>query len=176
MKIIWHHVGREHGRVGDYAPDLRLNTPHRIEEYISDKLSGSSENRYIRYDSNTLVELPPICVEQRWIIVYCLDCNLQFSLGYKPHPWWLADVVSYRRSEAGEFIVRDLFLDVEIDEDLQYRVLDREDFEFAATSGIIDSFEADLALVALDRLVQDLDSKAFPWPSLVEAQRTYWGT
>jgi len=84
------------------------------------------------------------------------------SIGYKPHSWWLADVVSYRISESGAIVVRDLMLDVEIDESLQYRVLDRDQFEFAVQEGIISDDEALIATTTLENLIRQLDSGSFP--------------
>jgi hypothetical protein len=122
-------VGREHGLGGKYTPELRLNPSEAIEKYLAEEEDRKSENRRLQVDSKTLIEQPPSGADRMWLIVYLLDEGLQFSLGYKRHDWWLADVVSFGRTKDGAFVVRDLMLDVEIDRRLDYRILDHDEFD-----------------------------------------------
>jgi len=174
VRIVWHHVGREHGLNGTYTTELRLNSPEVVAKYLAEKEALRSPNRCYQHDADTLVELPPAGSDRQWIIVYFLDRYLQFSFGYKRHGWWLADVVSYAQSESGATIVRDLLLDVEIDADLRYRIIDGEEFVKATESGIVPFDEALSAMQALFTLAVELDHNKFPDSRLERIYEQYW--
>lgn len=172
-RIVWHKVGREHGGPCGYPADLRLNSPEVIASYLSEKLAGESPNRCHWHDDHTIVELPSAGSDENWIIVYFLDRNLQFSMGYKSHSWWLADITTYCKTDEDAVIVRDIFLDVEIDEGLAYRVLDGDEFALAIREGILGVEEAAFAAQALASLIADIESNHFPDPRLSDVYRQY---
>ena len=62
----------------------------------------------------------------------------------------------------GGYEVTDLFLDVWVFPDLEYVVLDQDEFDEAVRRGWLDTEQADLARSVLGELVEDLDAGRFP--------------
>ena len=166
LSVFWHHVGREHG-IGGYAPDLRKNDPETVARYLTYKEQraepGSNGHRFVRHDEQTLLELPPENAPCSFLIAYRIDQGLQYSIGYKKHnPWWLIDVVQIVEIRPSTFCVRDLFLDIQVNRDGSYKLLDMEDFDTALRLEIISLAEGCSAFRSLATALADLNSGRFP--------------
>lgn len=81
--VFWNHVGREHGGLA-YAEGIRKNSPEVVAQAIAlkEQRVRNSRSRFVRYNETTLLELPPAESHNNYIIVYCIDRGLQFSLQF----------------------------------------------------------------------------------------------
>ncbi|HEX5323673.1 MAG TPA: hypothetical protein VFW40_07800 [Capsulimonadaceae bacterium] len=169
LHVYWHHLGREHGG-GAYAGDLRKNDPEIISRYLAEREKPGTPNagahRLIRPDENTLLELPPLGAESPFVIAYFIDKGLQYSFGYKKHPWWLIDVVEVEETNPNMFCVRDLFLDIQIYRDGRYAILDEEDYKEALRLGIMNERQIMRSVRSLKLALDELAAGAFPGPRL----------
>jgi len=173
--IFWHHVGREHGKNG-YAADIKKNSEETIENCLLQKRNFAeniNRNQFIRYNETTLLELPPKDSEKEFVIVYCLDKGLQYSLGNKDYPFWLIDICDIEEVEKNVFCVHDLFIDISVNEDTSYNVLDMDDFHFAIENKVIDYETTRKALHSLSIALEELNNNAFPNPLLLEIENHY---
>ncbi|MFD1032922.1 DUF402 domain-containing protein [Metaplanococcus flavidus] len=164
--IFWNHVGREHGEI-EYAPDIRKNSVEIKERSMRLKehhyKSKSNPNRFIKHDETTLVELPPADSKEKFIIVYCIEDGLQFSLHHKTnYSWWLADIVEVQEIRPNIFCIHDLFLDISINKDGSYKVLDVDEYEAAVDLGLMSSKQIKNSLTSFHRIVGNLNTNNFP--------------
>ena len=93
--------------------------------------------------------------QQPFTILELLDAQEQ-TLGY------YCDICSPLHREGEGFTLTDLFLDVWVWPDGRLRVLDREEFEHAATSGVISESQVGLANDTVARLEAELANGQFP--------------
>ncbi|KAA9002084.1 hypothetical protein F4V43_13570 [Paenibacillus spiritus] len=176
--IFWNHVGREHGGL-EYAPDIRKNPPDVIAQALALKERRCRDNaastRYIRYDDVTLLELPASPADRPFLIVYRLDLGLQYSLHYKTrYPWWLIDIVDIREIRPNVFCVHDLFIDVALNPDGSYQVLDLDEYRTAIRLGVLGPEQVDGSLKSLHLILSDLHSGHFPNEWLNQLQQTFF--
>jgi hypothetical protein len=70
--IYWHHVGREHGGL-TYATTIQKNSLSVVNNTLKlkeDRIRRQGRPcQFIKYDSNTLVELPPENSDRNFIIL-----------------------------------------------------------------------------------------------------------
>lgn len=175
--IFWNHVGREHGGL-EYTDDIRKNSPEIIQEALVLKehrcRNGGQLNRFVRYDESTLIELSPLQSDQKYIIVYCIDRGIQFSLNLKSkYPWWLIDIVDIQEIRPNVFCVNDLFIDISVNLDGSYHVFDMDDFETAISLGVMTPEQISRSLRSLHSMLTELNSKAFPNEILKDIQQKY---
>jgi hypothetical protein len=164
MIIFWHHVGREHGENG-YASDIRKNTPNIIENCLMQKrhfAENISKNQFLKYNETTLLELPPKDSKEKFIIVYCLDKGLQYSYGNKNYPYWLVDICHIEEMEKDIYCVHDLFIDIVVNKDMTYHVLDVDDFQTAIKKKVIDEEIVVKTLGSLSIALDELNNKSLP--------------
>ncbi|MDF2725547.1 MAG: hypothetical protein K0Q59_5224 [Paenibacillus sp.] len=182
LHIFWNHVGREHESLG-YARSLRKNPPEVIQRGLEAKEQRSlagSRHRYVRYDDNTLLELPMHKAphggagDRPFIIVYCLDRGLQFSLHYKKqYAWWLVDIVEIEQIRPDVYCVHDLFIDIAVHDDGSYEVYDIDEFEAALSIDAMSPRQVSHALKSFHDIVTELNAKSFPGPLLQKLEQTY---
>jgi len=164
--VFWNHVGREHGGL-TYTEDLRRNDPEVIQHALGLKEQQAREAlgkvQYLRHDAHTLIEVAAAESAKKFIIVYCLDLGLQFSLNYKQkYPWWVVDVVDIEEVRPNVFCAHDLLIDVEIRQDGTYRVHDIDEFEEAISAGILTPRQIQVALRSFHWIIDRLNQHAFP--------------
>lgn len=177
LLIFWNHIGREHGGL-KYARDIRKNRKSIIESYRDEKeryaRNTQKPNRFIRYDASTLVELPPLESDRKFIIIYLIDEGLQFSLNFKSkHPWWLVDVVDIQEIKPNVFCVYDLFIDISVKPDGSYHVLDIDEFEEAVRLGVLTDGQITYSLKAFHSALAQLNAGNFPNGLLKELEELY---
>jgi hypothetical protein len=176
--IFWNHVGREHGGL-DYTEDIRKNDADTISWALElkEKRARESSSRFIKFDKNTLIELPPLGSERKYIIVYCIDRGLQFSLNYKSrYPWWLIDIVDIQEVKPNVFCVHDLLIDLSVNLDRSYNVLDMDEYGNALTSGAMTEDQVKSSLNSFNSILEELNTKQFPNSLLVSITRQYFST
>ncbi len=164
--IFWNHIGREHGGVS-YTSDIRLNSldvrAQALELKYQHAKNQANPNQFLQWDENTLVELPPSSSEKKFVIVYFLDKGLQYSFGFKTkYPCWLIDVIDVEIVEDGVYCVHDLFLDITVNEDLSYSVLDVDEFLEAIEKQVITSKQIRHSIHALKEAMDELNRFDFP--------------
>ncbi|TWT13330.1 DUF402 domain-containing protein [Planomicrobium sp. CPCC 101079] len=177
LLIFWNHIGREHGGL-EYARDIRKNRESVIERYRDEKeryaRNTKKPNRFIRYNASTLVELPPLESNRKFLIIYLIKEGLQFSLNFKSkHPWWLIDVVDIRELKPDVFCVYDLFIDISVRPDGSYQVLDIDEFEEAVRLGILSGNQVAHSLKAFHSALTQLNEGNFPNGLLKELEEKY---
>ncbi|MCQ6561237.1 hypothetical protein NNL21_21330 [Paenibacillus mendelii] len=175
--IFWNHAGREHGGL-EYADDIRKNSPQVIEQCLALREQRCRENkqpnRYLRVDDSTLIELPPLQSDKRFILIYCLDSGLQLSLNYKTnHPWWLIDIVDIQEIRPHVFCVHDWFIDISVNPDGSYHVYDMDDFELAVRLQVLSPEQISQCLKSFHAILTELNSGSFPSPFVEELRETY---
>lgn len=158
-------MGREHG-IDGYAGDLRKNDPETISRYLAGREKpgppSAGAHRLIRHDENTLVELAAEGSEKHFLIAYFIDKGLQYSLGYKKHPWWLVDIVEIEETKPNTFGVRDLFLDIQVNRDGTYEVLDEDDYKEALRLEIMSERQIMRSVRSLKMALDELAAGQFP--------------
>lgn len=177
LVIFWNHVGREHGGL-DYTDDIRKNSPEVIQKCLELKeqrcRNSDRQSRFIRYDESTLLELPPPQSDKKYIIIYCVDRGLQFSLNLKSkYPWWLIDIVDIQEIRPNVFCVHDLFIDISVNFDGSYHVYDIDDFETALSSDVMSNEQISRGLKSLHTILTELNTKAFPNNILKDIEQKY---
>jgi uncharacterized protein len=168
LKVIWHHVGREHGGL-EYAEDIRKNTPEVIDQYIKLKeewiQNNETSHQFLKYDENTIIELSS---ETGFIILYLMDKGLQLSLNAKTklkYPWWVIDVVDIVEIRPNVFCSKDLFIDIKVYEDGSYHVIDIDEFEEAIQLGVLTNEHISKALKSFHFALCELNE---PRPPIIE--------
>ena len=174
IKIFWNHIGREHG-IDTYPEDIRKNSDEIKQQAIARKMNSTHFNHtYVKHDENTLVELAPEHANYKFIIIYFIKEGLQFSLHYKPrYNWWLIDIMEVEELKPGIFCIHDLFLDIAVEEDGTYKVLDEDEFAFAVENDIITKAQQERAITSFTSIIQQLEAKQFPRERLEEIARVY---
>ncbi|AZN42885.1 hypothetical protein [Paenibacillus albus] len=175
LRIFWNHVGREHGGL-NYTDDIRKNAPEVIQQALELKVQRARgyRNRFIRYDESTLIELPAPDSRDNFIIIYCIDRGLQFSMNFKPrYLWWLIDVVEIQEVQPGFFCVYDLFIDIAVNVDGSYQVMDMDEFEYALSLGVMTSEQVSRSLKSLHSALTELNSRTFPDDRLKRIHEQY---
>ena len=174
ISIFWNHIGREHG-ITEYAQTIKKNTDaikkQKIEMGIK-RCKEVSKNRFIKHDEDTIIELAPEDAIENFIIIYCIKNGLQFSLDHKKrYNWWLVDIVEIERIENNIYCSHDLFIDISIEKDGMYRVLDMDEFHYAYINDILTPTQYNKAMASFISIIELLNHNAFPiqWlESLVE--------
>jgi hypothetical protein len=156
LVIFWNHVGREHG-VLEYTEDIRKNSPEVIQNSIELKeqrcRNNGQLNRFVRYDETTLLELPPSQSDRKYIIIYCIDQGLQFSLNFKPrYPWWLIDIVDIQEIRPN---------------------YDMDEYEIALSSDVMSTELISQSLKSFHTILSELNSKTFPNDTLKAIEMKY---
>lgn len=177
LHIYWHHIGREHGGA-EYAGDLRKNDPETVARYIAERekpaMSCSFAHRLIRHDQDTLLELSSEGSSAPFFIAYFIDHGLQYSFGYKKHPWWLIDIVEIEESRPNMFCVRDLFLDIQINRDGTYEILDENDYKQALELDLLTERQRMRSVLSLKRALDELSAGKFPSERLQSLVERYF--
>lgn len=177
LVIFWNHVGREHGGL-DYAEDIRKNSPEVIQKCLELKeqlcRNNYQPNKFVRYNESTLIEFPSSQCDEKYIIIYSIDRGLQFSLNLKSkYPWWLIDVVDITEIRPNVFCVHDLFIDISVNLDGSYHVLDIDEFEMAVSLNILSQEQITQSLKSLHSILDELNSKTFPNETLKDLEQQY---
>jgi hypothetical protein len=177
LVIFWNHVGREHGGL-DYADDIRKNSPEVIQKSLELReqrcRNNGQLNRFVRYDETTLLELSSSQNDKKYIIIYCIDRGLQFSLNFKSrYPWWLIDIVDIQEIRPNVFCVHDLFIDISVNFDGSYHVYDMDDFEIALSSDVMSYEQISQGLKSFHAILCELNCKTFPNNILKDIQQKY---
>lgn len=176
IRIFWNHVGREHGGLS-YAPTIQKNTHVMKEQSLKLSLQRCMEqetNRFFKHDANTLIEISPEATDQPFIIVYCMDSGLQFSLHHKSkYDWWLVDIVDIEELEQGVFCVHDLFIDIAVAREGTYQVLDMDEFHFAYKEDVLTPRQYDKAMNSFVLILEMLNRGEFPEEWLAELVEEY---
>lgn len=175
--IFWNHVGREHGGL-NYTDDIRKNSPEVIQKALLLKeqrcRSNGRLNRFIRHDESTLVELPPLHSDRKYIIIYCIDTGIQFSLHFKSrYSWWLIDIVDIQEIRPQIYCIHDLFIDIAVNRDGSYHVFDVDEFEAALSLGVMTQEQISRGLKSFHHILTALNSKDFPYTMLEDIQKMY---
>ena len=179
--IFWHHVGREHGGL-QYTKDIRKNDQDTIDRCLQIKeerwRKDANPHRFIKYDHNILVELPPLDKNDAFIIVYFIKEGLQFE--YRPYrdngkPMWIVDIVEIREIKPGVFCVSDLFIDLDVKHDGSYNVLDLDEFALAIELEVIERSQIIRALNSLNMVVAQLNEGLFPCKALADIKEIFIG-
>jgi predicted RNA-binding protein associated with RNAse of E/G family len=176
--IYWNHVGREHGGL-KYTDDIRKNDEVTIKSALElkEKQCRTGSNIFIQYDENTLIELSPLDSERRYIIIYCIDRGLQFFLIYKTkYPWWLVDIVDVKEVKPNVFCVNDLFIDISVNINDSYKVMDIDDYEIAFSLGVMTKTQVINSLKSFHSILDELNSKQFPNNLLIQIKEQYLGS
>jgi hypothetical protein len=110
---FWNQVGREHGGL-DYADDIRKNSPEVIQKCLVLKeqrcRNSNHLDRFVRYDESTLLELPSPQSGKKYL--------------KSKYPWLLIDIVDIQEIRPNVFCVNDLFIDILVNFDGSYHVLE----------------------------------------------------
>ncbi len=173
--IFWNHVGREHGGL-QYVSDIRKNGKEGIENTLAlkEERARNSPNQFYKYNKSTLIELPPIASEKKFIIIYQMDKGLQYSLNLKSkYPWWLIDIVDIQEIKPNVFCAFDLFLDISVNRDGSYNVLDVDDFELAIRLDVINQTQVLSSLASFHSVIEQLNEKKFPCALIEEITEKY---
>ncbi|MET1013314.1 MAG: hypothetical protein ABWX61_02230 [Paenisporosarcina sp.] len=175
--IFWNHLGREHGGLA-YTSDIRKNSPQVVKESLSLKekhyRNKKIPNIFIRYDNSTLIEHSPPESEKNYIIVYSIDRGLQFSLNYKTgYSWWLVDIVNIQEVRPNVFCVHDLFIDIAINIDGSYKVLDIDEFNTAIRLNIFSKELMIQSFESLHSILSELNLNSFPNKLLIDIEGKY---
>jgi uncharacterized protein len=177
IQILWNHIGREHGGLS-YTSDIRKNSTEVIQAALKLKeermIRDSNPNQFIRYNQTTLIELPPKQINEEFIIIYDIERGLQFSLQYKQrYPWWLIDIVEVEEIKPNLYCVHDLFIDISVNKDGSYNVLDMEEFHEAIQLKILSQKQTQNSINSLQLALHMLNSGEFPPPLVKEIQQRY---
>ena len=122
-----------------------------------------AENQFFQHDKNTLVEIPALDSNDYFIIIYCIESGLQFSLGHKKkYNWWLIDIVNIEEIEENIFCVHDLFLDISVNDNGSYKVLDFDEFHFAYSNDILSNNHYEKAMNSFITILNTLYQNEFP--------------
>ncbi|WP_456273295.1 DUF402 domain-containing protein [Bacillus sp. AK031] len=176
--IFWNHVGREHGGL-TYTNDIKKSSEEEVEKAIQLKeeraLSMKEPNRFIRINSSTILELPPLASSKRFIIIYMLDKRLQFSYGFKSsHNGWLIDIVQYEKRQEDLICVHDLLIDIRVFEDGSYHVIDMDEYYGAYEAGAVSEEQAGHSLKALAYILEKLNRREVPSFEMQELKQQYY--
>lgn len=165
LKIFWNHVGREHSTFS-YSPTIQKNSEYIKKQTLEMKLKRckeDTENQFIQLDQHTLIEISSNHSNEQFIIIYCIKSGLQFSLGHKKkYNWWLIDIVDIEEIEENIFCVHDLFLDISVNYDGSYKVLDMDEFHFAYSNDILSKNQYDKAMQSFITILNRLNDDEFP--------------
>lgn len=177
LVIFWNHVGKEHGEL-EYADDIRKNPPEIVQKSLELKekrcINNGQFGRFIRHDESTLIELPTLHSKKKYIIIYCIDRGLQFSLNFKSHyPWWLIDIVDIQEIRPNVFCVNDLFIDISVNPDGSYHVYDMDEFENTLSLGVMTQDQISRSLKSFHSILTELNSKEFPNKILKDIHQKY---
>lgn len=177
ISIFWNHVGREH-EVFQYANEIKKNSDEiknkKIELCIQKCKQNKTTNRFIKYNSNILIETPNPENLENFIIVYCIDTGLQFSLNYKKkYSWWLIDIVDIEEVGENIYCVHDLFIDISVEKNGTYRVLDIDEFEYACSIGVLTKEQITKSIKSLANALNILNANLFPQTWLKEIVLQY---
>jgi ribosome biogenesis SPOUT family RNA methylase Rps3 len=174
--IFWHFAGREHGGL-NYTTDIRNNSSDVISKCKSIKEEFAKDikkpNRFIKYDSNTLIELSPEESENKFIFVYFMDLGIQLEFNETKNWLVMIDIVEVKEIKESVFCVTDLFLDIEVQVDGSYKVLDIDEFEEAISLGVLDKEQISWSLKALHIAIDKLNNKELVDNRLVKIQRQF---
>ena len=92
-----------------------------------------------------------------------MESGLQFSLGHKKkYNWWLIDIVNIEEIEEKIYCVHDLFLDISIDCNGSYQVLDMDEFHFAYSNDILSNNHYEKAMDSFITILNTLNQDEFP--------------
>ncbi len=177
LLIFWNHVGKEHGGL-NYVKDIKKNTDLIKQQTLQLLEKNCRENKqrniFIRHNENILVEIPPYNSDENYIIIYCINEGLQFSLGHKKkHKWWLVDIVDIEEIKPNVYVVNDLLLDISIEPSGKYHVLDVDEFEEACSLNILTKEQMIKSLKSLDKAIKVLNQTTFPETWLIELSNKY---
>jgi predicted RNA-binding protein associated with RNAse of E/G family len=177
LVIFWNHVGREHGGLG-YTEDIQKNSSEVIQKCLEIKeqrcRNNYQPNKFIKYNESTLIELPSSESDKKYIIIYFIDRGLQFSLNFKSkYPWWLIDVVDITEIRPNVFCVHDLFIDISVNLDGSYHVLDMDEFEMAINLNVLSHEQITRSLKSLHSILAELNSRNFPNKILKDLEQQY---
>ena len=175
--IFWNHVGREHGGI-KYADDIRKSPLQDIHHCMELKEQHYRNielpNRFVRYDDSILLELPALNSNEQFIIIYYIDRGLQFSLNHKSkYPWWLIDIIDVQEIRPNVFCVHDLFIDISVNPDGSYQVLDIDDYETAISLNVMSKEQIKRSLKSLHSILTELNSNNFPNTKLNDIKEKY---
>jgi uncharacterized protein len=163
--IFWHHVGREHG-ILEYAPDIRKNDEEIIKKTLKVKeewlLNQENPNSFYKIDENTLIELPPKNSNVNFLFIYLIDLGLQFELNDSKNWYSMVDIVEIHEIKKDVYCVSDLFIDVEVYTDGNYRVLDINEYEEAINFNVINDEQISRSLKSFHYIIDQLNRKEFP--------------
>lgn len=175
--IFWNHPGREHGGI-EYTSDIRKNSNQVIKESLSIKekyyRNKKIPNKFVRYNTTTLVEYAPPDSKGNFVIIYLIDRGLQFSLNYKTgYKWWLIDIVNVEEISPNVFCVHDLFIDIAVNADGSYQVLDIDEFNTAIKLEVISNELIIQCFESFHSILSELNSNKFPNKLLKEIESIY---
>ena len=176
LNIFWNHVGREHGGL-HYTEDIRKNSTETIQNCLELKERRCETDplgRYVRLDINTLLELPTIHNNKKYLIVYDLKNGLQYSLNFKSkYPWWVIDIVDIVEIKPNVFCSYDLFIDISVHKDGSYKVLDIDEYEEALRLNVMSQEQISKSLKSFHHALSILNTNSFPYPLLVQLEKQY---
>ncbi|MEO4052284.1 DUF402 domain-containing protein [Solibacillus sp. CAU 1738] len=122
-----------------------------------------AKNQFFQHGDNTLIEISPQKSNDYFIIIYCIESGLQFSLGHKKkYSWWLIDIVDIEEIEENIYCVHDIFLDISVKRDGSYKVLDMDEFHFAYSNDILSQNHYEKAMKAFITILNTLNQDEFP--------------
>jgi predicted RNA-binding protein associated with RNAse of E/G family len=175
--IYWHHVGREHGGL-TYAPTIQKNSLKVVNNTLKLKEDRIRQQdrpcQFIKYDSNTLVELPPENSDSNFIIVYFIDQGLQFELNDRFSTYrWMIDIVDIEEMKPNVFCVHDYFIDIAVHDDSSYQVLDLDEFTIAFESDVMTKEQVTKSLTSFDVIIEELNRGEFPNQRLSNVVQRY---
>ncbi|KAA0547005.1 hypothetical protein FZW96_13555 [Bacillus sp. BGMRC 2118] len=177
IKIFWNNIGREHGGVS-YVKDIRKNSDaiksKSIRENIQYVNTVVNGNRFFKHDENTLIEIQPEGSPYSFIIVYCIREGIQYSLYHKKrYNWWLIDIIDVEELEDEIYCVHDLFIDISVEKDGLYRVLDMDEFYFAFQNEIISPEHFEKAMKSYIYILENLNQQSLPFSWLENLYEHY---
>ncbi len=81
------------------------------------------------------------------------------------HTGYYCDIVTpLKRSQEGILEVTDLFLDLWVSPELEYKVLDEDEFEQAVKNGLVNEPLREKAQATLKQLMKKVENRRFPPP------------
>lgn len=176
IKIFWNHVGREHGGLS-YTATIKKNPEWLKKQALKVKLErclNDYTNRFIRHDENTLIEIPPLDSNENFIIIYCIKQGLQFSFNFKKkYNWWLVDIVDIEEIQPNIFCVHDLFLDISLESDGTYTVLDMDEYHFAYQIDVLSSAQHKKSMASYATIIEQLNTQTFDYNWLDSLRAKY---